>query len=153
MYEWMASATKQLPKGAFLLVNGNPMTIGWAQFGVIWGKLCCTIYVRKSRYTHDLLDTSDEFTISIPKYGEFAKELAVCGSKSGRDVNKMQLCGMSICPKCGGIVGCQTHLQCKILCSYDLDPSRIDPAVMDRYYKDLDMHTAYIAQIDNVEEV
>ena len=34
-------AIEQIDKGAFLTVGTkvcNPMTIGWAQFGVVWGK-------------------------------------------------------------------------------------------------------------------
>ena len=35
---WMEIASRQLNgKGAFLMVRDNPMTIGWAQFGILWG--------------------------------------------------------------------------------------------------------------------
>ena len=53
----------QLPKGAFLMVEGNPMTIGWAQFGVIWGRPVCTVFVRHSRHTHALLEKSNVLLI------------------------------------------------------------------------------------------
>ena len=48
--ELMGEACAQLPKGAFLMVEGNPMTIGWAQFGVVWSKPVCTVFVRHSRH-------------------------------------------------------------------------------------------------------
>ena len=88
---WMEIASRQLNgKGAFLMVRDNPMTIGWAQFGILWGIPVATVYVRRSRYTHELLKDSDCFTISVPEEGVMDKELAFCGSRSGRDVHKAE---------------------------------------------------------------
>lgn len=85
----------QLPKGAFLMVDGNPMTIGWAQFGVIWGRPVCTVFVRHSRHTHALLEKSNVFTVSVPAAGTMREALAYCGSHSGRDGDK--LAGLRAC--------------------------------------------------------
>ena len=40
----------------------NMMTIEWGGFGSIWGKQVATVYVRKSRYTHEFMDKNDYFT-------------------------------------------------------------------------------------------
>ena len=61
----LPQATEQLPRGAFLTAGGtvwNPMTIGWAQFGVVWGRPVVTVMVRKSRYTHSLMEQAQVFT-------------------------------------------------------------------------------------------
>ena len=65
----------------------NAMTIGWGALGTMWGKPCCTVYVRHSRYTHELLEGTDIFTVSFfdPKY---KKNMVVYGQKSGRDTDK-----------------------------------------------------------------
>ena len=152
MNEWIISTVEQLRRGAFLVVKGNPMTIGWAQFGIIWGKLCCTVYVRKSRYTHELMEQTSDFVISVPELNGFRDELAVCGSKSGRDTDKLKLCRLELSDEFGGIKGCRTHLKCHTLYSYDFTPQNMDEEVLTRYYEDLDMHTAYVAQIVEVRE-
>ena len=80
-----------LGAGAFLLVGGensrpNPMTIGWATLGTVWGKPALAVYVRPSRYTHGLLESTRHFSVNVPEGEVFSKALAFCGSKSGRDL-------------------------------------------------------------------
>ena len=154
---WQDETAKQLPKGAFLMVCDNPMTIGWAQFGILWGKLCATVYVRHSRYTHELLEKTNTFTISVPKYGSMQKELTFCGTKSGRDVNKLEVLGLSVLtPSFGaqnGIKGCKYQIECHILHRSELDESRIENQELTRrYYANGDPHTMYIGEILGVTE-
>jgi flavin reductase (DIM6/NTAB) family NADH-FMN oxidoreductase RutF len=67
--------------------------------GTIWSKPVVTAYVRSSRYTHEFIDREDYFTISFfPE--EYKKALGVLGSKSGRDMDKMNASGLT--PKAVG---------------------------------------------------
>ncbi|MDO4564138.1 MAG: flavin reductase [Clostridia bacterium] len=150
MNDWILPAIQQLHRGAFLIVKGNPMTIGWAQFGVIWGKLCCTVYVRDSRYTYELLKTAEDFMISFPAEGTFEKELIKCGTYSGKDVDKMALCDMSFNPDGLGIAGCSIHLKARILQRRELSPETLDEQLRKQYYRGGGAHTAYIAEIVEV---
>ena len=34
----------------------NTMTVSWGGLGTIWGKPVATVYVRKSRYTHEFME-------------------------------------------------------------------------------------------------
>ena len=43
----------------------NTMTISWGGLGTLWGKPVATVYVRKSRYTHEFMDREDYFTLSF----------------------------------------------------------------------------------------
>ena len=148
-------AAKQLPAGAFLLTGDkpNPMTIGWAQFGIVWGKPICTVFVRKSRCSHELIENGDTFTVSIPKLGEMKEALALCGSKSGRDMDKLAAGNLSTMPsRTGGtpaLAGCEIHFECKKLFSADgADLSRLtDPAVTERFYGKGDPHDIYFGEI------
>ena len=83
---------KGLAKGAFLTTAAggrhNTMTIGWGALGNIWGKPVFTVMVRHSRYTHELIEAHNEFTVSFPLTAAFSKALGLCGSKSGRDMDK-----------------------------------------------------------------
>jgi len=74
----------------------NTMTIGWAQMGTIWGKPVCTVYVRPERYTYEFMEKHDYFTVSV--LPEDAKQIkALCGTKSGREVDKIKECGLTTC--------------------------------------------------------
>ena len=68
--------------------NFNSMTISWGGMGTLWGKPVVTVYERKSRYTHEFIDSSNYFAISFFKE-EYKKNLSEIGSKSGRDIDKM----------------------------------------------------------------
>ena len=147
----------QLPKGAFLMVEGNPMTIGWAQFGVIWGRPVCTVFVRHSRYTHALLEKSNVFTVSVPAAGTMREALAYCGSHSGRDGDKLAACGLSLLePRAGGaapLSGCAIHFECRVLLRAENDMRELEPGLRARFYGDNqatadgDPHTLYFGEI------
>ena len=119
--DWMKETNDQLRRGAFLMVDGNPMTIGWGQFGIIWNKQTFSVYVRHSRYTYTLLKNASTFTISVPEAGAMKEELAFCGS---------------------------LHIECRILFRTDLDEHLLeDPALVSRYYAEGDTHTMFIGEI------
>ena len=75
----------------------NPMTAGWLQMGGLWGLPVITIAVRPERYTYELLNNWPEFTLNVP--GKNLKDaVAVCGKKSGRDMDKFEKCGLTAVP-------------------------------------------------------
>ena len=155
--EWMHETASQLKKGAFLMVDGNPMTIGWAQFGVLWGKDTLSVYVRHSRYTHQLLENASTFTVSVPKAGTLSDALAFCGTRSGRDTDKMTVLHAASFPaRYGGqdgFSGCRYHIECRILFRADLDENRLESeSLLSRYYAAGDTHTMYIGEILGVTE-
>lgn len=157
-YSWMNEMTQQLPKGAFLMVKGNPMTIGWAQYGILWGKPCMTIFVRESRHSFSLLQDSDTFTVSMPSIGTMQDELRFCGSRSGKELDKINALGLSLSPaqfgSFDGLSGCKLHVECKILYRNILHENEIEnEQIRSRYYKDGDEHMMFIGEILGVTEV
>jgi flavin reductase (DIM6/NTAB) family NADH-FMN oxidoreductase RutF len=155
--DWMNETMQQLPKGAFLMVADNPMTIGWAQFGILWGKKTFTVYVRESRFTHDLLSKADTFTVSVPRLGTMSEAIAFCGTQSGRDVDKMRALSTTLFQSRfgaqNGFSGCKYHIECRILFRADLDEERIEnESLMNRYYSGGDTHTMYVGEILGVTE-
>jgi len=156
----LPQANEQLPRGVFLTAGGeiwNPMTIGWAQFGVIWARPVVTVMVRKSRYTYSLMENTDVFTVSFPHAKEMVKELAFCGARSGRDVNKEKEANLSrLSPRAGGaesVAGCGLVIECRIVQKQMLDLSTIDPDFRAKYYPassvlpDGDPHMLYVGEV------
>ena len=119
---------EQLANGGAFLMTGkpvNPMTIGWLELGRSWNTPVATIFVRRSRFSYENLTKGDgRFTISVPARGTFEKELAFCGTRSGRDCDKMKETGMETTPsKTGGVPGvkgCAIQIEGRILYASEL---------------------------------
>ena len=134
----------------------NPMTIGWGTLGIEWGKPIFTVFVRQSRYTKELLDKNGEFTINVP-LGEYDKNIiSVCGTKSGRDMDKVAELGLTLeDPETVSVPAIRQlplTLECKVIYMQAQEPAAIDKACDARYYakgtaNEGDYHTAYYGQI------
>lgn len=155
---WMELTAERLQEGGiFLMVQNNPMTIGWAQLGVIWGRPTATVYVRHSRHTHALLENSRYFTLSVPEKDAMKEVLRFCGTRSGRDVNKLEAQNLTVLPSRfggqSGLAGCRFHMECRILHRTEIPMENLEePAILSRYYPKGDQHTQYIAEILGVYE-
>ena len=94
--------------------------------GYVWGKPIFTVFVRKSRHTHHIIEQSGEFTVSIPMKDNLKNALAICGSKSGRDLDKFK--EANIYPVKGKIVStpviadCGMYFECKVIYKQDMTP-------------------------------
>lgn len=145
----------QLQKGAFLTVKQgdrvNTMTIAWGSLGYIWNKPIFTSLVRYSRYTYGLIDNAADFTVSFPLKGQLKKELAVCGSKSGRDIDKIKECKLSLkksdIVKSPSIDGCDLYLECRIVYKQGMDKNLLDDNIKNAVYSDNDYHVMYFGEI------
>ncbi len=74
--------------------NGhNMMTASWGFMGEMWGKDCITVAIRPQRYTLEFVDKNDRFALSF--YGDNKAIHKVCGSQSGRDIDKTETTGLS----------------------------------------------------------
>ena len=82
---------KALPAGILMTTKFgekvNSMVIGWGMVGFNWRKWVFTAFVRESRYTKGLVDANREFTVNIPVGAVDKKAIAICGAKSGRDMD------------------------------------------------------------------
>lgn len=102
-FDYAGDIAKALPGGILLTSEAedcvNAMTIGWGTLGVEWGVPIFVAYVRSSRFTYELIERTGEFTVCAP-IGELSTEmkkaLALCGSKSGRDVDKIAKAGLHV---------------------------------------------------------
>jgi len=142
--------------GALLLAEDrkgrlNAMTIGWAQVGVVWGRPVLTVLVRPSRYTHELLENARYFSVCVPGAGRWRRELAFCGSKSGREQDKLRACNLPVRaglkPGLRLVEGAALSYECEILSKAALMPRSMAAGPRARYYKSGDWHTLYFGEI------
>lgn len=145
----------QLPKGAFLTVKEgdrvNTMTIGWGSIGFIWQRPALMVMVRCSRYTHDLISNSQDFSVSVPALGELKKPLAIAGTKSGRDIDKFKECELTAQEAKSvdsPVIGeCGLFFECKLAFKQIMDPEKLDSSVREKFYSDNDYHVMYYGEI------
>ena len=72
----------------------NTMTASWGGLGWLWNKPVAFVFIRPERYTHGFIEASDCMTLSF--YGEEYREaLKICGTKSGRDSDKVAATGLT----------------------------------------------------------
>ena len=144
--------TEALPKG--ILLNSkhtkfNSMVIGWGGLGTVWGRPTFTVYVREHRYTKAQLDETGEFTISVPMDKPIPLIAKVCGTQSGRDVDKETEANLTL--------EAPLTLECKILYSQRQELEKIPAEIRAQMYPqdvdgtyfmaNQDPHTAYIGEI------
>ena len=136
----------------------NPITIGWGTIGIQWGKPLFQAYIRESRYTKSMLDKAMEFTVNIPmEQTDRVKEiLRFCGSRSGRDTDKVKELGLTLLESekvaAPAIAELPLTLECKVVYSVRQDGSVMPADVMKRYYPDWennknDVHSVYYGEI------
>ncbi|MBR5067533.1 MAG: flavin reductase [Lachnospiraceae bacterium] len=151
--EFTTDIFSQFDKKWALLTAGNKesfntMTISWGGAGTLWGKPVVTTYVRTSRLTHDFMDREDYFTISFyPE--EYKKTLAVLGSKSGRDMDKMNASGLTAKEVNYSMTfeEAEVTLVCRKLFKQRLEPANIIDAKAKAFYDGDAEHDMYIGEV------
>lgn len=161
VWDYAGQILEAVGKGVLLTTAAegrcNTMTIGWGALGIEWGKPIFIAFVRESRLTKAMLDKNPEFTVNIP-LGEYDKDiLRVCGTQSGRDMDKFAELSLQTEPgqtvSVPGICQLPLTLECKVIYRQEQDESAINEENTKRYYPKDDVqpkgdyHTAYYGQI------
>lgn len=162
--EYAQQIMEGLRKGALLNSNGdkfNSMVIGWGHLGVIWGRDTFIAYVRQSRYTKEQIDKTMEFSVSVPLGDALPEITRVCGTLSGRDIDKVKEAHLTLeeaeVIKTPGVKEYPLTLECEVLYTRTQDISRLPDDMRDVIYPqdvdgsaplaNRDPHTAYIGRI------
>ena len=131
----------------------NTMTVSWGAIGELWGKPCATVYFRPQRYTEEFLNKKNYFTLSFCDEERKKDIHAVCGSKSGREVDKVKECGLTPCfdEKAPYFTEAKIVLVCRKMAKSKFDPKDfIDTSIAGKWYPDKDFHYIYYAEIEKV---
>ena len=131
----------------------NTMTVSWGTIGELWGKPCATVYIRPQRYTEEFLNTKSYFTLSFYPADMKQRIHSICGSKSGRDVDKAKECGLTPCfdEKAPYFTDASIVLVCRKMAKSKFDPKDfIDTTIAEKWYPQNDFHYIYYAEIEKV---
>ena len=131
--------------------GANAMTASWGCMGVLWNKPVAVCFIRPQRYTYGLAENEDRMSLAF--FGEgYRDALSLCGSKSGRDCDKLSLAGLTVSDVDGVPVIDQasTVIIGKKLYADDLkEDNFVDKAMLDNY-KSKDFHRIYVLEIQKV---
>ena len=164
-FDYAGTVCKEMAKGILITtkLDGkvNTMTIGWGHIGIEWGKPIFIAYVRESRHTYTMLEGNGEFTVNIPMGQVDKKILGYCGTKSGRNTDKIRDMDLTLedpsVISVPGIKELPLTLECKVIYKQKQDLSAIPGEILDRYYPEIpgvdfdgqsrDYHYAYYGEI------
>ncbi len=137
----------------------NTMTASWGGMGVMWGKDIVLIAVRESRYTKEFIDGSSTFSLSFfnPDDIKIKEALAFLGTVSGRNENKIKKANMKINYHIDEqnietpfIDEASMVLICRKMFAQKITKDSFIVPEIDKWYKDEDYHTLYIAEIQTM---
>jgi flavin reductase (DIM6/NTAB) family NADH-FMN oxidoreductase RutF len=145
---------EKLAHGGVLLAStrddgqSNVMTIGWATVGRVWGLPMMVVLVRPSRYTYGFVEESGIFTVNVPT-PEMSDYVSFCGTRSGRDTDKLAQTATSMGQKIDCVVldACTLVYECQVVHRNDVQPDALLPRLDQRSYAGGDYHRLYYGEI------
>lgn len=130
----------------------NMMTASWGTTGILWNIPVAICFIRPHRFTFEFAEKSDIYTLSFFDRS-YRKVLNLCGSKSGRDTNKVKETGLlPVITEKGGIAYDQARMviECeKLYADYLKEDNFIIPEIARKNYRTKDFHRFYIGGILN----
>ncbi|HOO22968.1 MAG TPA: flavin reductase family protein [Clostridia bacterium] len=141
--EWMLIAAGKIEKH-------NMMTASWGGMGVLWGKNVATVYIRPTRYTLEFVENEDFFSLCF--FGKNKKIHEVCGSKSGRDIDKTKAANLTPATDGNGLYFEEAELVfiCKKVYFDDLKIANFLDKSVEKFYPIKDYHKVFIGEIVKV---
>lgn len=167
LFEYTGEILKGVRSGVLVTSKAgdkvNSMTISWGMMGIEWGKPVFITVIREGRFTRELLEKNGEFTVNIPLDDSQKKILGFCGSKSGRDMDKIQELGLTLeAPEeisVPGIKELPLTLECRVIYKQKQDIAAMDKETVEKFYpqnvdssftgSNRDVHIAYYGEIVN----
>lgn len=151
--EWGANPFAAIGKQWMLITAGNrdkynTMTASWGGVGVLWNKNVVFSFVRPQRYTMEFLEREEYFTLSF--YGEeYRDALKLCGAKSGRDVDKAKVTGLTpvFDREAPYFEQARAVLVCRKLYGQWMDPACFLDKELDANYANHDYHKIFVGEI------
>lgn len=129
----------------------NMMTISWGALGEMWSRDAAFVFIRPNRYTYEFTEKNELFTISFYDK-KYRPQLSLCGSRSGRDIDKVKETGFTPVFTDGTVTFEEADytIVCRIMASQFIDPAGFRDKSVDSMYDGTDYHKMYIGEIIKV---
>ncbi|SFB00492.1 flavin reductase family protein [Clostridium frigidicarnis] len=149
-----------IKRGAFLTCKTgekiNTMTISWGYVGFSWRKPYFVAMVRPERYTNKFMNEGEDFTISIPYSDDMKNALMICGTKSGRNIDKEKEANIEFISsksvKSPIINNCNMYYECKVSYVDPLKSDNLPKDIKEKFYNGDGDHIMYYGEIVNSYE-
>lgn len=119
------------------LSSYNTMTASWGAAGYLWNRPVAFVFVRPERYTFEFMEKNEGFTLSFLGT-EHREAYKICGSRSGRDTDKVQEANLHPLTTPLGLVAfeeARLTLECKKLYGSMLEKDHFyDPSIYGQWY-------------------
>jgi flavin reductase (DIM6/NTAB) family NADH-FMN oxidoreductase RutF len=149
---------KLLDKDWMLVTAGgldhfNTMTASWGHLGILWSLPVAIAYVRPQRYTYQFTNRYPYYTLSFFTEA-YRPILQFCGSRSGKNVDKIAETGLTpVETERGNVIFNEARLvlECKKIYEDDLKKKNfLLPEVAKKNYPKDDFHRFYMGEIVKV---
>ncbi len=132
--------------------NHNCMTASWGGFGSLWNKPVAFIFIRPQRYTLKFMKQNDFFTLNV--FDEkWRAALELCGSKSGKEIDKTEATGLSLTDTIHSIAYQESRMviECRKLYVDELKSENfLDKGIVPTHYPKGDFHNLFIGEITSI---
>lgn len=131
----------------------NIMSTHWGTMGTFWNKDVFVLPVRKSKLSHEIIEQTKSFAISVP-VKDMRQEIMKCDHMSGYNHNKFE--SLHLHPARARriptytISECGLFFECKVIYEADMDAIHLDDELYKEMYQEKDFHTMYFAEILDV---
>ena len=155
--DYADTITKALKHGVFLTTKAgekvNSMVIGWGHIGRVWERPVFIAYVRKNRFTCEMLDINPEFTVNVPLGKVDKKAFFICGTKSGRNMDKIKEAGLTlVSPEVISVPAIKEiplTLECRVIYRQEQDAAQLPQEILRQFYTvETDDHIIYYGLIE-----
>ena len=127
--------------------GSNGLTLGWSEYGILWGKPMATIYIHKDRYSKVIFDEAEYCSICYTDNTEMIKYF---GSVSGKDEDKVGKYKDYIeTDKAPYLTNSKVVIIGKIVGRCDFNVNDVAERVQG-WYKERGVHTLYHIDIEKV---
>lgn len=130
----------------------NMMTASWGGLGKLYNKPIAICFIAPTRYTYQLMESNDTYTLTF--YTEAYRDaLNICGSKSGKDTDKVKESGLTpITTPAGSKAFAEAWLiiECRKMVSQPVLHEGINDTELKKNWEGKPMHKMYIGEIINV---
>lgn len=148
---------KMVGKEWMLITAGNAekfnmMTASWGGIGVLYNRPVAICFINPARYTYSIMEKGDTYTLTFYP-DNCRKALEYCGTKSGRDEDKVKGSGLTpVQTENGAMAFSQATLiiECRKLVSQSISLDAINNAQEREKRAMQPMHKMYIGEILNV---